>query len=495
MNEILIKLNRVGLNPNIAPFNFAEFQDGFLITNITRDVCYLTKTEFSSFLLGECGLSEEKSKELNEKYFLKSSDYEAFLGKTSLIYRKTRLTLFEATSLHIFVVTLECNLNCVYCQAASCAKSTNMTEEIAMKSVDMALASPADRLTFEFQGGEPLANFPIIQIIVDYANHANKILNKKIKFSVISNLLVMTDEILDYLIRNNVFICVSLDGNKIVHDKNRPTKTQTGSFKGAEYWIGEIQKKYRENPYNFKLVLNALPTTTKNTLEQGVFELIDIYDKFNFDCLSLRFLSKIGRCLENWDTIGYTVDEFLEFYRTGLQRIIDLNLSKKTKLKEDFAERISQMIIAKHPVNHLDFRSPCGAGIGQMAYNWDGDIYTCDEGRMLGNVGDKSFRIGNVKENTYHSCVNCNVVNGTLTSSLVESHPDCNYCVYVPFCGICPVHNYLHHGSIVGSMVGDYRCQMFKGMLDIVIGHILSDSKDVRELMVSWANKKEIKES
>ena len=53
--------------------------------------------------------------------------------------------------------------------------------------------------------------------------------------------------------------------------------------------------------------------------------------------------------------------------------------------------------------NYLDIRSPCGAGIGQIAYSYDGKIYTCDEGRMLGGMGDDIFCIGNV-HSICHAC-------------------------------------------------------------------------------------------
>jgi hypothetical protein len=29
-----------------------------------------------------------------------------------------------------------------------------------------------------------------------------------------------------------------------------------------------------------------------------------------------------------------------------------------------------------------------GAGIGQMSYYYNGNVYTCDEGRMMGESGD-----------------------------------------------------------------------------------------------------------
>ena len=49
----------------------------------------------------------------------------------------------------------------------------------------------------------------------------------------------------------------------------------------------------------------------------------------------------------------------------------------------------------------VDLRSPAGIGIGAIVYNYDGDVYASDEGRMLAEMGDRTFRLGNVYENTW----------------------------------------------------------------------------------------------
>jgi hypothetical protein len=43
---------------------------------------------------------------------------------------------------------------------------------------------------------------------------------------------------------------------------------------------------------------------------------------------------------------------------------------------------LKKMLTTSDP-NYVDTRSPCGAVIGQVAYNFDGKIYSCDEGRMM----------------------------------------------------------------------------------------------------------------
>jgi sulfatase maturation enzyme AslB (radical SAM superfamily) len=68
------------------------------------------------------------------------------------VYENLRLRkpqLAQQPSVHILVVTLRCNANCIYCHAA--ARSANetaydMTMETARKTVDFAFQSPSKNI-------------------------------------------------------------------------------------------------------------------------------------------------------------------------------------------------------------------------------------------------------------------------------------------------------------------------------------------------------------
>ncbi len=90
----------------------------------------------------------------------------------------------------------------------------------------------------------------------------------------------------------------------------------------------------------------------------------------------------------------------------------------------------------------MELRSPCGATLGQMSYYYDGNIFTCDEGRMLYEMGDSSFLLGNVYNDSYMDMIGSDICKTLCKSSIIESLPKCNNCVYQPYCGTCPVVNY-----------------------------------------------------
>ena len=117
---------------------------------------------------------------------------------------RSRMSFLQhVTPLHIFVVTLRCEHSCPYCQVSRQSTDRSrfdMSEETAMRALDMAFASPAARIKIEFQGGEPLLNFPMIKTIVAAAKSRS---SKKVDFVIASNLALLDDVVLDFCKANN----------------------------------------------------------------------------------------------------------------------------------------------------------------------------------------------------------------------------------------------------------------------------------------------------
>ena len=97
-----------------------------------------------------------------------------------------------------------------------------MSEAIAERALRIALESPSSRIKIEFQGGEPLLNFPLITKIVENAKLSAPKAGKKIEFVIASNLALLTDDILAFCKRNEVLLSTSLDGPADLHNRNRP---------------------------------------------------------------------------------------------------------------------------------------------------------------------------------------------------------------------------------------------------------------------------------
>ena len=224
------------------------------------------------------------------------------------------------------------------------------------------------------------------------------------------------------------------------------------------------------------ICINALTTITKTSLKYGK-EIVDEYVKQEIAVIHIRFLNNLGYAKESWEKISYEPDEFIRFWKDCLDYIILLN-KKEIKIKERSAMIILQKILSEDP-DFLDMRNPCGAVIGQLLYNYDGRIYTCDEGRMIDN---KMFCVGNVSQK-YTEVVTCEESCAIIASSINETSY-CDYCAYKPFCGLCPVCNYAEHGNILAQIPATRRCKIFKAQFDYIFE--LIQTPDNVKLLRKW---------
>lgn len=461
----------------INHFNFKELDNGtYLLTNDLGFFTHLSKEELYLFLNRKTDKDSRLYDELINKQFILPNEKNEIINQTAPAYRFTKNHLLSSTSLHIFVVTNECNFRCIYCQARNeeTHKSGLMSKEISEKAVDIALQSPEKYLNFEFQGGEPLMNFPIIKHIVEYAE--NKKGSHVIKYSVVTNATLMTDEMIDFCKRYEINLSVSLDGPKRIQNLNRPFFDKRESF--------DIVKEKIQNLKEVIQNVGAIQTTTKYSLDypEGI---VDQYLELGFDNVFIRPLTCLGTAKEHWEEIGYTAEEFLSFYKKCIGYILKLN-KNGVYFREGHASMFVSKILRKQTINYMELRSPCGASIGQIAYYFNGDIFTCDEGRMLSEMGDDSFKLGNVFESDYDVLMSSDTCKALCISSLLESIPGCADCVYQPYCGTCPVVNYAQEKNLYKRNVSNFRCTVYKGMLDIVFDILLNGTSEEKELLSKW---------
>lgn len=456
-------------------FNFKRFDKDYLITNDFGRYEFLSPSEMESLIHDNITDADVRSR-LEKNFFVYYEPDLIFSDRVRTDMQKAKNHLFESTQLHIFVITTECNLQCVYCQAqqGDHINKGMMTKTMAEKAVNIALQSPSNNLDFEFQGGEPLLNFECIKYIVELVENSGT--DKKISFNIVSNLSLLNDEMLEYIKNHNVTLACSLDGNKMIHNCNRPLRSGGGSF---ETVIQKIELLRKEN-----VRLGAIQTTTRFSLDHSR-EIIDTYVANGFDTISLRPLTPLGRANDSWEEIGYSAEEFLEFYKKCFEYIIKIN-KNGYRIKESQAAIFLNKILVGISVNYMELRSPCGASLGQLAYYWDGRIFTCDEGRMLSEMGEADFCLGNTEQDDYNSLLDSRVCGSVCKASILESLPSCCKCVYMPYCGVCPVINYALEDDVFEKGPRAYKCRINEGILDILFSYLKTNDETIYTIFLDW---------
>lgn len=461
---ITVKLDeKPGIKKGLGFFRFRKLNDSeYVLTNELGDYMILENQDFDKVVKGKTTPEDPYFDSLIKMGIIQKDEFPS--AENIIRYRNRNLFTFMSPLLHIVVVTLRCNLKCTYCQASArkCSeREFDMNEETAKQVVDIAFKSPNQTMTFEFQGGEPLVNWPIIEFVIKYAGEKALAENKTIYFSLVSNLIAMTDEILQFLVENEVGITTSIDGPEELHDKHRGK----GSYKKSVEMMKKCDEFYKEK-YVLRLP-GALMTMTADSLAYPK-EIVDEYVNLGLEAVQFRKVSPFGLAAKDLKKFTFSDDEYLKFFEEAFDYIIELN-KKGTTITERTVYLILLKMMSDFPVNHMDLRSPCGAGIGQLAYNYNGDVYTCDEGRMMSRMGVEEFKLGNVAKNTYGEIIDNETVKALCVSSCLESLPACDLCAYRPYCGVCPVYNYQVEGDIFSKTHCNDRCRIMKGIIDLII--------------------------
>ena len=457
---------------NVGFFRFRKINNTYFLSNDFGLYIFLTPDQFDKFIQGKINAKSNVYTELIEKGFTNKAP--AYKEKELIeIYEMKNKYLFNSgPSLHIVVMTSRCNYNCIYCHAGSkntSLKDLDMKKETAKKIVDFIFKTPSPHLTIEFQGGEPLINWPVVKFIIEYARKKAQEEQKILRLALVSNLSLMTDQKLDFLLKNKVDICTSLDGPEKIHNKNRPCHNKN-SYKETTKWIGKITKKSAK--------IGALITVTKFTF-QDLRGVVDEYVRQGFTSMHFRYLNYLGTAKKSQNKIGYSADEFIDAWKKIMDYIILINKEGKC-----FWERESQIILKKiltyQKVDYVDLRSPCGAVLGQMLYNYDGKIYTCDEGRML---KDDTFLIGDVNTNNYESIIAGGKTKTMLVASCLENL-SCDFCAYKPYCGVCPVKHYAYYGNLFPYMQSTDFCKIKMAQFEYLFEKI--QDEEIKKIFIRW---------
>jgi His-Xaa-Ser system radical SAM maturase HxsB len=462
---------------------------------------FLKLSETSEVLVNEVGeyvvAPNGTARTLTTKQLVRGSDlYSTFKAKQFIVddassplldllatkYRTKCGFLEGFTKLHIFVVTLRCDHSCHYCQVSrqtADKSSYDMSFETANKSIELMMKTPAQHVTLELQGGEPLLAFDVIRYIVPRAKKSAQRLGKVLDIVVTTNLANATDEMLLYLRDENVKISTSLDGPAFIHNANRP-RPGNNSY---ELTIDNIE---RARKIVGKGKVAALMTTTQLSLQHPI-EIIDEYVKHDFHSIFLRPLSPYGFATKTTKRTGYKLDEFLNFYRTGLNHILQLN-KEGYVLDEVYTKILLTKMLTPHGTGYVDLQTPAGAGISVLVYNYDGDVYATDESRMLAEMGDHTFRLGNVRTHTHKDIFTGEAFLNLASVACNQSLPGCSDCAFQLYCGADPVFNHATQGDMVGHRPTSGFCRRNMEIIKHLFELISRQDSQMMRIFFAWIN-------
>lgn len=467
----------------ILPFRFSQLDESScVITNAASEYLVIDRKVLNEFVAHTLDSGSLEYQDLRAKQFL-LDDHNQIAPELLALKLRTRYSrLADFTSLHIFVVTLRCEHSCPYCQVSRQSEDKSafdMTAEIADRSLQLVFKSPSPSIKIEFQGGEPLLNFSMIRYVVGEALKINSVVGKSLDFVIATNLALLNQEVLDFCKQHRIHISTSLDGPEDLHNKNRP-RVGKDSYKKAIDGIRSVREFLGNDQ------VSALMTTTEASLNR-VEEIIDEYLKYDLPGIFLRHLSPYGFAIKTKYYRAYKTSEWLDFYNKGLDYIISLN-KNGIQFQEYYASTVLTKMLTSDDPGFVDLMTPSGMGIAAVVYNYDGTVHPSDESRMLAEMGDNTFVMGNVLENSYDEIFGSDKLLTPLEESFSGSAPMCVDCAFEGYCGSDPVYHYAIHKDFLARKPESDFCLRNMSIFKLLIQKMESDPF-VKQLFLKWANR------
>jgi len=133
-----------------------------------------------------------------------------------------------------------------------------------------------------------------------------------------------------------------------------------------------------------------------------------------------------------------------------------------------------------------DSQSPAGAGISVLVYNYDGDVYATDESRMLAEMGDQTFRLGNVRQHSHKDIFTGDAFLNLVAASCNQSLTGCSDCAFQPYCGSDPIYNHATQGDIFGHRPTSDFCKRNMEIIKYLLRLVAEQDKQTMRIVWAW---------
>jgi radical SAM protein with 4Fe4S-binding SPASM domain len=358
-------------------------------------------------------------------------------------------------ALHIIELTRRCNQVCSYC-AVSARRGTpvltskDVNHEKLDRIIDFILMSADSSFCVEFQGGEPLLNFPAMQYVVEAFARRTPGSGKRPEFRLVSNLTLLTPAIADYIAAWRIAVSTSLDGTQEVHEIHRKLCDGGHTYAKVVEGIRELRKRH--------VHVGAMMVVTPNALVMPE-KIVDNFSTLALYRFGLNPVVPMGEAERHWNTIGLDPTAYSYFWKRIVQRCL-AHQDQGIPIWDRASELMVRKIMLAQDPGYVDLASPCGCVHGQIAYDLQGNVYPCDEARSSGKIV-----LGNVLRHTFDNIIRHPDALSLIQASLITDER-CGTCAYRPWCGRCPVANRLRFGHEDVYSEVTYHCRIWKSLFD-----------------------------
>lgn len=301
------------------------------------------------------------------------------------------------TYLMVLNVTENCNFRCKYCylteeyEFTRNRTSNTMSFDTAKKAMDLYFdylrklrkKIPNKQAGITIYGGEPLIEIKLIRQIVAYCRENEPV---PIILNMTTNGYLLTDDVMDFVVENNIHLAVSLDGSEKNHDRNR---VLTGNRESHQQVMKNLMRFKEKYPNYQDIGIISVYDTKTDLLENELFFAENKLPR-------IFFINEVSSTNTNYYDrfTDEDVKKFYEIHGSMLSRYI-----KAKQNNEDMSDFLQMLFEAPISLTvmrlrHLDVKSmllpytnTCVPGM-KLSVRTDGTLDICERINSTFPIGD-----------------------------------------------------------------------------------------------------------
>ena len=445
---------------NVAgPFRHRRIGDDYLITNDFGDWLFLSAEEFKRFVHGEIAAGEPLHDRLKEKRFIHGA---LPLNQAVERYRALRWFLDHGPRTHTLAL------------GEGTADGASMASETVDRAIDCAFMSTSPELAFVLTGGEPLAHWDAVERAVTYVESKNRLARKRVSVALYTSLSGLTDERVSFLAEHAVQVHARIAGADL------------DAWGDLKTWVPKFHDAYAAADQDAEVLHVTVDHTDDGDTPADLSAEVDL--AVSLGCQTIALNPAPSRAFLDDDRgPAERLDAWLASYVLALDACIAHEADGRP-VAEATARVLTQRVLGDRAPNRIVARSPAADGIGELAYHWDGRVFSSEEGRALAEFAeDEMFKLGELRYHGYHDMITSPTVRALVLATLLEGQPGCSESAYAPFGGLSPAACYAEHGSIHGRPLEHSGWRQLVHTLDALFTRLRAEEDATGSVLKRWS--------
>ena len=343
------------------------------------------------------------------------------------------ISTFPKISTIEMVLTTDCNLRCEYCYI--CKEKQNMSVETFLTSLDNIYEDITDNFSLTLFGGEPLMNLDCIYAIPKFKEKYKKC----DRIVLVTNGILLTEEILLFLKENNISLSFSWDGDIVTQNKTRPLATNILLENNTANNLFSLLHKH--NIFGVKAMVDN--NNVKDFVRNAIY-----FKNHDFTYIDLTIVR---------DNIWFKedVNEFEEQLKLLYDIYIQEEWGKQNIYIGLFALPVLDYLSS---INGTNREYSCFAGNKGLAIMPDGDIYPC---ARFGT--NKQMLLGDIKNGLHTNSKQLNARTVMCGAKKKQYLADCKDCSINSFCFLGCIYSQWYENDTVLAPIKSI-CLLYKIM-------------------------------